>query len=204
MRVHSTSSLLAAVLAGSWLSGAACDPKPESTTAATETTLVAPSPTPVPPDPTPAPAPPDDEPIPDFVVPESQGVSIDVKVGAETTTLELSKAILQARDKGPIATWDCNAHLGSVGVVDFVIGDDPAKKGELFVMRIDRSGFSRLVPGQTSRARIQMRRAGESAVTAIDATATWNSDLLSGVAKGQTPDGLDIEARWTCAPSPKP
>jgi hypothetical protein len=131
-------------------------------------------------------------------------VSVTVKLGDKSTTLALSKAILEARGQGPVAMWDCNAKLGSVGVTDFVIGDDPAKKGELFVIRIDRSGLSRLVPGQESKARLRFRRAGETTLTSIDGVATWDADLLSGVARGQTPDGVDLEARWTCAPSVTP
>ncbi len=200
MRARSTSSTLATVLATASLSIAACDPKPESPAGSLAPTQTTTSPS----DPPPAPATPEDEPVPSSKVPEIQGVSFTLKLGDKTATLELSKAIHAARGEGPLATWDCTAVVGSVGIVDFAIGDDPARKGDLFVVRVERSGFSRFVPGKAEKARIQIRHAGESTVTGIDATATWNADLLSGVASGQTSDGLEVEARWTCTPLAAP
>jgi hypothetical protein len=128
------------------------------------------------------------------------GVEMTVNVGTKSETLTLSEAILTARGQGPIAAWSCIPALGTVQITDFLIGDDPKKKGELFVVHVKPVGFGQVRPGVATGAKIDLRRAGESGLTTFRGTLTWDNDFQGGRASTGEGSDVPVEVRWKCLP----
>jgi hypothetical protein len=135
--------------------------------------------------------------------PEPTGIALTLTVNGKPTTLELSKSILAARPpESKMASWVCELVTGTVLIVDFTIGDDPARVGELFVGGVERTEFRRTEAGVAVPARIQYRNAGEPTPKYAPGTMTWAEDLLSGTAEGKGENGDVVTATWTCSTAP--
>ena len=121
-------------------------------------------------------------------------------VNGKTTTLELSNSIVAARPpESGLAAWACVPATGTARVVDFSIGDDPARKGELFVAAVERTDIGMTKAGVAVPSRIEYRMAGEPTPKYAPGTMTWAEGLMSGTAEGKGENGDVVTATWTCS-----
>jgi hypothetical protein len=132
-------------------------------------------------------------------VAEPTGVSFEGTLGDAPFSLSLTTALVEARPKGSsLAVWSCIPAMGKASVTDFTIGDDPKRKGEIFVASVAQDGFSRLEPGKEVKAQIQYRRAGEPTPKTIKGAMVWKEGLMSGTANGTHDDGEKVALSWEC------
>lgn len=143
---------------------------------------------------------PDAKPIEDAKPAEATGVALTLTVNGKTTTLELSNSIVAARPpESGLAAWACVPATGTARVVDFSIGDDPARKGELFVAAVERTDIGMTKAGVAVPSRIEYRMAGEPTPKYAPGTMTWAEGLMSGTAEGKGENGDVVTATWTCS-----
>ena len=78
---------------------------------------------------------------------KATGITMKLTVNGAESTLVLNDAILAARaeDAGP-GIFSCTGAIRRVTLSDFSIGDDPAKKGELFSAGAEPTVSSSLSP----------------------------------------------------------
>lgn len=131
-------------------------------------------------------------------LPEATGVALTLTRNGTEKALTLSREMVAARPAGsPMAAFSCLAVTGMVTITDFSIGDDPARKGELFSVSVTRTNIESPTAGKVSDARFTYREAGEAPLSGVG-TMVWDEGLQSGSATGKGDNGDTLAVTWKC------